>query len=107
MAYRAVTRDKDFSTGHTVGVCSWIPTFLNAEKAGQVYANNLRVAVVGDMYVDHIGVPCKVWHKDMLRALASGSSSVYANGIPVCRIRDPITCGDFAAQGSRNVFVGG
>lgn len=106
MAIRAIARDTDFSTGHGES-CIWPATKLTAELAGEVYANGLRVAVVGDRYAEHKGLPCKIVHKDALRALASGSTTVFANGLSVCRIADPITCGDFASGGCKNVFVGG
>jgi len=32
---------------------------------------------------------------------------VYVNGKQVCRVGDPISCGDVMAQGSENVFVNG
>ena len=39
--------------------------------------------------------------------LASGSSTVYVNGLQCGRIGDPVDCGSVVAQGSGNVFAGG
>jgi uncharacterized Zn-binding protein involved in type VI secretion len=32
---------------------------------------------------------------------------VYVNGRQVCRIGDPLSCGDKVCEGSDNVFAGG
>jgi uncharacterized Zn-binding protein involved in type VI secretion len=37
---------------------------------------------------------------------ASGSSKVFANGLPVCRIGDAISCGSTMAHGSSKVIIG-
>lgn len=38
--------------------------------------------------------------------LARGSSSIFANGLPVGRIGDPVMCGSMVKTGSENVFKG-
>ena len=39
--------------------------------------------------------------------LASGSSTVFANGRQIGRIGDPVDCGSTVASGSGDVFAGG
>lgn len=107
---RAVTRFGDLSTGHTIGMCSWPPTELISEKVPTVIVNNLVIGVVTDEYILHVGIPCYIIHgKGPDRAIAEGSATVFAGPmrLPVGRIGDPITCGDFVAEGSTNVFCGG
>lgn len=38
---------------------------------------------------------------------AEGSGSVFANGLPVARVGDPISCGGSIVTGSGNVLAGG
>lgn len=40
-------------------------------------------------------------------SVASASGTVFANGIPLARIGDPVSCGSVVAVGSQNVFAGG
>lgn len=40
-------------------------------------------------------------------ALALGSTTVFANGLGVARMGDPVSCGSFALLCSTNVFAGG
>lgn len=66
-----------------------------------VYCNGALVSVVGDAVAGHgPGVHAGP-------TMAQGSSSVFINGIPVCRQGDLATCGDAATPGSSNTFVGG
>lgn len=107
---RSVTRDLDLSTGHTDGSCVWPPTALIATNVPTVRVNNLTIGVRDDQYILHIGIPCyRVHGFGPDRAITVGSSTVRAGPGKhgVGRIGDDITCGDFVAQGSPNVFAGG
>lgn len=89
------------STGHAC----FPPTNVNATQIKTVKINGVVPAVIGDTYTPHT---CgKVTHAGAARALIRGSNNVYIENIPACRIGDPISCGDFAGQGSVNVFAGG
>lgn len=108
MPIRSVVRRGDRSTGHTIGSCSWAPTSLTQMVTSKTYANGLLIGTAqADNFFEHRGVPCKVWHRPPTRQIATGSRSVYVEGRPIGRVGDRITCGDFVAQGSRNVFAGG
>lgn len=89
------------STGHGC----FAPTTLVSTSVNNVRINGTSLAVVGDQYSSH---RCgKVTHAGGARGLASGSGSVFAGGKAICRVGDSIVCGDYAGQGSQNVFAGG
>lgn len=89
------------STGHGC----FPPTNVITNIVGSVKINGISISVVGDRYSPH---SCgKTVHSGDSRALIQGSGSVFAGGLNVCRIGDPIACGDHAGQGSVNVFAGG
>lgn len=68
-----------------------------------VFANSLLVAVDGTGVTPHFPfIPPHLAAKT-----ASGSSTVFAEGIPVNREGDADTCGHARAAGSPNVIVGG
>lgn len=66
--------------------------------SGNVFANNVPVARIGDPVAGHGRGP----HAGPV--MAAGSGNVFANSIPVSRAGDPATCGH-PASGSGNVFV--
>ena len=64
-----------------------------------VYANGALVAVLGDAVAPHGVSP----HDSAV--MVEASSTVDAEGIPVCRAGDAASCGH-TASGSGNVFAG-
>lgn len=68
--------------------------------APTVYVNGTPVSVVGDPVTPHgVGVHAGP-------TMATGSSTVFACGKPVCRAGDLASCGH-PATGSGDVFAGG
>lgn len=65
-----------------------------------VYVNGALAAVLGDSVAPH-GVG-----EHASAVMAEASSSVFAEGIPVCRAGDAASCGH-RATGSGDVFAGG
>jgi len=65
-----------------------------------VFVNNHKVVRVGDRVLGHGG------GRHRRPVMARGSRDVFANGIQVCRERDPATCGH-VATGSNDVFANG
>lgn len=93
----AITRLGDHCTGHDC----WPPR-PNNSASPNVYVNGIPLHRQGDSWASHCcGVAC---HPGITSA---GSSTVYANGMQVCRIGDPVDCGSASAQGSWDVFAGG
>lgn len=97
----AVARIGDpFSTGHPCDGSSTI-----AAGSGDVFANGIGVARVGDPSASHlilVGDAC-VLH---VVPVAAGSGSVHANGIPLARVGDAIDAGAISG-GSPDVYAGG
>lgn len=94
---KAVVRIGDRSTGH---VC-WPPTRLSTGSPN-VYANGIPIGEIGERWIPHT---CKAGtHTEIC---VEGSESVYANGVCVSRIGDKLMFGEYIAEGSPNVFVGG
>ena len=84
-------------TGHAC-----FPPRVNDEASPNVFVNGIAVHREGDHWITHCcGDSC---HDS---ALASGSSTVFVNGLQMARIGDPVACGSAIAQGSDNVFCGG
>lgn len=69
-----------------------------------MFVNGLPVHRQGDAWAAHTCPPIPETHASVL---ASGSSTVFANGKQVGRIGDPVACGSSVATGSENVFAGG
>ena len=69
--------------------------------APTVFVNGRPVVVVGDAVSPH-GPPIPPHIGPVMQ---TGSSTVSANGIPVCRAGDLANCGH-TATGSQNVFAG-
>ena len=77
-----------------------------AEEVGSVFANGIPVSCQGHKNTPHLlPCPCPRCCCVHVAVLKRGSSSVFAEGIPVGRVGDP-TC-TAVAQGSPNVFAGG
>lgn len=64
-----------------------------------VIVNGTPVAVIGDLVNGH-GLP-----PHASPVMATGSSTVFAGGIGVCRVPDVATCGH-PTSGSSNVLIG-
>lgn len=67
-----------------------------------VYVNGALATVLGDAVTPHPPVPPHTVSPYMVGA----SSTVFVNGIRVCRAGDAANCGH-PASGSSNVFAGG
>jgi len=92
-----VRKGVDLSAGHCHGPLTPI------EGSSTVIINGISVLRVGDHYTTHV---CNDG-QDVQEAKAVGASStVQAEGKFIHRIGDAISCGDIAAAGSPNVFVG-
>lgn len=94
----AVTRVGDNDTGHDA--CPPRPLDTGS---GDVYVNSNKCGRQSDSYVAH---GCIV-HPPHTGIIASGSSTVYVNGLQIGRIGDPVSCGGSVAEGSGNVHAGG
>jgi uncharacterized Zn-binding protein involved in type VI secretion len=106
---RGAVRVGDMSTGHSTATCTWPPTaYVKPVVTTQVYVNGSLAGAIGDMFLQHKGIPCNIWHwgPSTPRPITTGSSSVNCHGSPMARIGDMIEF-DYIAQGSHNVFVGG
>lgn len=104
-----VAREGDMSTGH---LC-YPPTPMenaNQDGTGPVYANDILIGVYNAIYVSHPCMPAKKkWHYGVEgdHALSEVSETVFIGSKGVGRIGDAMFCGDWAGQGSPNVFAGG
>lgn len=94
----AVTRLGDICTGH-----GDFPPRNSTGASGNVFANGIAAHRQGDGWATHCN-PVPVCHASVL---AAGSSTVYANGLQLGRIGDPVACGSSVATGSGTVFAGG
>ncbi|UOD29389.1 PAAR domain-containing protein [Massilia violaceinigra] len=77
-------------TGKIIGPCS-----------GNVFTNGIKAARAS---VDE--TVCSK-HDSAPPPIASGSPTVFINGLPAARVSDKICCGAFITDGSPNVFIGG
>ncbi|QTP60927.1 PaaR repeat-containing protein [Billgrantia antri] len=93
----AVTRLGDSCTGH-----GSYPPRASTGGSGDVFANGIAVHRQGDAWATH----CNSTPTCHGGSLASGSSTVYANGQQLGRIGDPVDCGSSVAAGSADVFAG-
>ncbi|MGQ7247200.1 PAAR domain-containing protein [Halomonas sp. V046] len=94
----AITRKGDTCTGH-----GSFPPRPSTTGSGSVFINGIPVHRQGDAWAVHCNSQ-PVCHGG---SLASGSSSVYADGKQIGRIGDPVNCGSSVATGSPDVFAGG
>ena len=92
----AVARVGDTCTGH-----GNFPPRTCDSGSSNVFVNGIAVTRQGDHWVTHSNGDSS--HDG---TLAGGSGTVYANGKPVARIGDMISCGSAVAKGSGNVFAG-
>lgn len=99
---KPVVRIGDSSFGSISGHENFSVAVL-AIASPTVFVNGVGVGMVGAKWTDHNAG--KTTHKNI--RCAEGSSSVYVNGNPICRIMDKLSCGDRIAVGSSNVFAGG
>ena len=107
MGSKGVTRETDKTTGHG----PYKPRATKGPGAGcstTVFANNLGVNRTGDGWNAHGSSPA--YNGDPHPGQTShvtgpGSSTVFADGLAVARIGDPVE-GDKIAGGSPNVFAG-
>ena len=97
MSSKAVTREGDRDVTH----CS---TPQRAQGSPNVFVNNIKLSRQGDNNTVHLlpGLPCP----SHARPIATGSTTVFANGKGVGRIGDSISSCTSVAQGSDNVFAG-
>lgn len=89
MAKGAARVDIDVAGGVIIGILA--PT---------VFVNGTNISVIGDPVAGH-GLP-----PHDAPVMVTGSSTVFANGIPVCRLGDVASCGDAVSPCSGNVFIG-
>jgi uncharacterized Zn-binding protein involved in type VI secretion len=94
----AVARQGDSCTGHDA-----CPPRSSTGGSPNVFINGIPAHREGDAWGAH-GCPVHPLHGSVL---ASGSSTVFANGKPIGRIGDPVACGGAVASGSGDVFAGG
>jgi uncharacterized Zn-binding protein involved in type VI secretion len=92
----AAARLTDICTGH-----GCFPSRHNVSASPDVFFNNLGAHRVSDAWAAH---SCVTTHDSVL---ASGSSTVFVNGLPQGRIGDAVACGSSVASGSPDVFIGG
>lgn len=95
-----IIRYGDYSAGHDC----YPPTPCLPTTIKRIKVNGKVPAVIGDEYEEHT---CdEDIHAGADRKLIMGSTTVFFEGIGVCRIDDSIACGDSAAQGSSDVLAG-
>lgn len=92
-----VHREGDLTTGHDC----WLPE-VPETYSEDVFVNGKRVVRQGDARVPHLCPAIPEIHG----ATYIDSRSVYVNGRPVQVIGSPLDCGDTAAEGSPDVWVG-
>lgn len=93
-----VTRLGDYCTGHGC----WPPR-PSSGASPNVFCNSIPVHRDTDSWAPHT---CPLIPETHASVLAAGSPTVFANGLQVGRIGDPVACGSSVATGSGNVFCG-
>ena len=93
----AAARLGDYCTGHGC----WPPR-TGVTASNNVFVNGIRVHRLTDTWNIHC-CPNDGCH---IGSVASGSASVFINGLPAARIGDSISCGSLIAMGSPNVSFG-
>ena len=96
-AIRVVPIDKSLS--HAT-----YPPSVPAQGSQTVFINGFPAVRQGDPYTPHINSVLP--HDTHNPTVAQGSQTVFIEGLPACRAGDPLSCGDFAANGSQDVFIG-
>lgn len=77
-------------TGKIIGPCS-----------GNVYTNGIKAARA------HVDKTVCSKHDHAPPPIATGSATVFINGLPAARVGDKTVCSAFIISGSGNVFIGG
>lgn len=92
----SVARFGDVCTGH-----EGFPPRHAISASDDVRINSIGVVRLSDSWELHSDGDSQ--HDS---TLASGSSTVFVNGLPIGRVGDNIECGSMVATGSDNVFAG-
>lgn len=95
----AVTRLGDSCSGHGC----WPPR-ASSGASPDVYVNGIAAHRQSDGWAAHT---CPAIPETHGSSLAAGSATVFANGLQLGRIGDPVACGSSVAAGSPDVFAGG
>lgn len=69
-----------------------------------VFINGLLASVIGSAVAPH--APCPTDPKHCAAVVASGSTTVFIQGMPVTKVGDVDTCNHTRVMGSPNVFIG-
>lgn len=89
-----VVREGDVCSGH-----SCYPPRISTSWSPDVFVDGLPVERFGDTLAVHCcGPSCHP-------GVHIGQRTVYANGLSIQAVGDPIDCGSICAQGSLNVFI--
>jgi len=89
----------------SVGADGGAPTPLTAlNQCTKSFVNGRLAAVVGDQHEPHV-VPIAIVHSDEERAISSGASKTFWEGIAAARTSDPINDGDICGEGSANTYI--
>ena len=97
-----IVRVGDLCSGH-----GCYPPRPAIEGSPNVFMNGRAIVREG---VDNFAVHCKYCGKKPnchQSVVTKASSNVFANGIEIARVGDPIGCGSACAQGSTDGFGGG
>ena len=93
----AAHRHSDICSGHGC----WPPRPNNGASPN-VFVNGLGWHRKGDPWLPHTCPPIPETHSGVA---AQGSPTIFVNGLPACRIDDPVSCGSSMATGSPDVFA--
>lgn len=91
-----IARQTDYCSGHDC-----FPARQTQQGSPDTFVNGLGIHRQRDYWVTHC---CRRNCHDGF--LATGSPTVYVNGLQVGRVGDPISCGSRVAQGSPDSFSG-
>jgi len=94
----AIRKSFDASTGH-----GCFPSRPPDQGSSDVFVNSISVVTIGHHYPSHPDCPPLPPHDG---GASGGSGTVFVNGQGIHRHGDEISCGDYASNGSSNVFVG-
>lgn len=91
-------------TNMTTGHGCWPPTMI-AQACGTVIVESLPAATIGHMAIPHVCtvIPFPVHPL----SIAQGSSNIIAEGAPLARMGDMMSCSDMIAQSAATVIGGG
>ncbi|RJF99468.1 PAAR domain-containing protein [Noviherbaspirillum saxi] len=91
--------------GDLFSTMSWAPKEVCGAIVGacsaNVFTNGLRAGRA------HIDIAHCSKHSNPHPLIATGSPTVFINGLPAARVSDKISCGAVITGGSNNVFIGG